>query len=126
MDAESVSAGKAVGQLLVFRGARDVADEITGRVELEGGEGGIAAEVSAGMNGGLIDRLCIDALQLVWGHGVEDDPETEVLNEVVGRDQMAPLPEGDREEALLCLQQEDRGSGGIAQNLAEIAGRVRV
>ncbi len=73
------------------------------------------ADVTAGVERGLLDRSRVDALELIGRHRVQDDAQPEVLLEGFGVEQVAALAEGDSEQPPGGLDQQGGGRRGAHQ-----------
>jgi hypothetical protein len=65
-------------QRLVERGSGHRSEQIAADIEPERRQSGLPADVSSRVHGRLLDRLRIDALQLVWRDRVKHDSQAEV------------------------------------------------
>ncbi len=97
-----------------------LAEKVAPEVESEFAEGGLAAGITAGVHGALIEALGIDALQTLGLDSVENDPQAEVVLEGVGVEEVAPLTKGEPETAASGADEED-GRGRSVEETAEVA-----
>ena len=125
VEAERVRAREARPERLVLRRTGDCSQEIAAHVESKRRERRITADITPRVHRRLVDRLRVDALELVRRDRVENDLEAEVGLESLPVEKVATLTECDREHSTRCLDEEhSRRRSGI--EASQISRHVRV
>ncbi len=107
-DSKGVGSCKTVRQRLVQGRASHRSQEVAADIETECRQGGLPADITPGVHGGLLDGLRIDALELVRGDGVEHDSQAKISFQRFILDHVTTLSEGDRKQPVAGFDEQHR------------------